>query len=315
MSVFALILTAALGAGVDFEASVLPVLEEKCFRCHRATYRDEDGRLRRPKGGLRLDGRSWLEHGVDGDPVVIPGDAAESSLWALTVLPEDDGDRMPKSGDPLTAREIEVLKRWIEGGADFGDWVGVPRESEGPAPEPTPATGRFAPLVALGAGVSPAPARTVEALTNAGARVEAIFPGSPLLRVSFPADGERIDDEISSALNGVQGHVTVLDLSRTSIGDGVLRTVGRFSRLTRLDLRGTSVTDTGLTQLRGLSELRTLNLFGTKVTDRGLDSIAKLAALESIHVGETGITKSALEKLGSERPKLRVAGDPEFGER
>jgi hypothetical protein len=39
-------------------------------------------------------------------------------------LPPDDLDIMPAEGDPLTAAQIDTLKRWIAEGADFGGWTG-----------------------------------------------------------------------------------------------------------------------------------------------------------------------------------------------
>ena len=40
---------------VDFAKDVFPILERNCVECHRATYVDENGRRRRPKGRVMLD--------------------------------------------------------------------------------------------------------------------------------------------------------------------------------------------------------------------------------------------------------------------
>ena len=41
------------------------------------------------------------------------------------VLPADDDDRMPPKGDPLTAKQQDLIRQWIGQGADFGSWRGA----------------------------------------------------------------------------------------------------------------------------------------------------------------------------------------------
>ena len=49
--------TRAQDAGkVDFEKQVLPILKESCFKCHEKEHED-GGKIKKPKGGLRLDHR------------------------------------------------------------------------------------------------------------------------------------------------------------------------------------------------------------------------------------------------------------------
>ncbi|MFG0317324.1 MAG: c-type cytochrome domain-containing protein [Planctomycetota bacterium JB042] len=306
---------AARGA-VDFETSVLPVLEEKCFRCHRAAYEDDRGRLRKPKGGLRLDGRAWIEWGVDGEPVVTPGDVEASPLWGLTVLDEDDPDRMPKSGEGLTAREAEVLRRWIDEGASFGAWVGAARDASPPPPPEAEEAGAGAPsprlagFLALGEGVPAATSASIEALARLGARVEPVVAGSPLLRVSFPVRDEREWGELGARLRAVARNVAWLDLSRTGVGDDVAERLPELPRLVRLDLRGTTVSDRGAAALARFDRLEDLNLFGTRVTDAGLAKLGRLESLRVVRVGETGCTEEGIRALREAQPGVRVVGDP-----
>lgn len=112
---------------VDFGKEVYPILNDSCLRCHAAAYEDTRGRNKKPKGGLRLDTAEWIMKGYvndDGETetVVTPGDAEASEFYTLTILPEDHDDVMPSSGDPLTPAQTEILKRWVEQGAKFGDF-------------------------------------------------------------------------------------------------------------------------------------------------------------------------------------------------
>lgn len=114
---------------VNFEKQLLPVLEEKCIECHKAPYKDERGRTKKPKSGLRLDGAWGYAKGGsiqedENKKVLTPGKPDESTLYSFTNLPEDDDLFMPPKGDALTDEEKALLKRWIEEGAEFGDWKG-----------------------------------------------------------------------------------------------------------------------------------------------------------------------------------------------
>lgn len=96
----------AASEGVDrkqaesFHGEVLPLLRENCFRCHGE----------KEKGGLKLDSR---ERALEA---VVPGDPKKSELIAR-LRSQDDDERMPPTGKPLTESQIELLERWVERGA------------------------------------------------------------------------------------------------------------------------------------------------------------------------------------------------------
>ncbi len=95
------------GPIVDFARDVRPILSDNCFKCH-----GPDQKTR--KSGLRLDVRD------DALDVLQPEPGGTSEL-ILRVTSEDAADRMPppKSKLTLTAREIDVLRRWISQGANY----------------------------------------------------------------------------------------------------------------------------------------------------------------------------------------------------
>lgn len=93
---------------IDFERQVQPILAEKCHSCH-----GEEAQ----QAGLRLDRRQAAMRGGDYGPVIVPGNAAESKL-IRRVVSGDGGLQMPPSG-PLSREEIDILKAWIDQGADF----------------------------------------------------------------------------------------------------------------------------------------------------------------------------------------------------
>ncbi len=118
---------AQAGDKVDFAKQILPIFEAKCLKCHEAEHTDGTGKLKKPKGGFIMNTAEGLKKGGKdlGDKVLIPGKGADSELYKLTTLPASDDMAMPPEGkaDPLTDAEKELLKKWIDQGADFGGWT------------------------------------------------------------------------------------------------------------------------------------------------------------------------------------------------
>lgn len=112
---------AAGAAPTEFNRDVRPILSNHCFTCHGPD------RVTR-EAGLRLDRRESATAELDsGQVAVVPGDADGSEL--IRRVTSSDVDRMPPAGQgkPLDAAQIEVLKRWIEQGAEYQEhWSFLP---------------------------------------------------------------------------------------------------------------------------------------------------------------------------------------------
>jgi hypothetical protein len=106
----AVVLAAANGSGgtaPDYAAQIAPLLASHCGACHDA---DE------PRGELVLTSPEGLLRGGASGKVLVPGAAAESLLVRRVAAGE-----MPPEGPPLQPEQIELLRRWIDAGASFGD--------------------------------------------------------------------------------------------------------------------------------------------------------------------------------------------------
>jgi len=103
---------------VDFNRDIRPILSDNCYQCHGP---DRNQR----KAHLRLDTRDGLFSSHEGIRVVVPGKPADSEIYQRIVC-EDKNERMPapKSGKTLTERQIGLIKKWIEQGAEWkGHWA------------------------------------------------------------------------------------------------------------------------------------------------------------------------------------------------
>lgn len=113
---------------VDFEKQILPILKESCFKCHEKEKEDK-GKIKKPKGGLRLDSAEAIIKGGKDYPNenVVAGKPDASWLLKTMALPESDEMAMPPEGkgDRVSAENQALVKKWIESGASFGTWKGV----------------------------------------------------------------------------------------------------------------------------------------------------------------------------------------------
>jgi mono/diheme cytochrome c family protein len=109
------------GAAVDYVRDVQPVLSDACYHCHGP---DQNTR----EANLRLDTKEGAFRLRKGKAVIIPGDAGKSELIRrITATDPDDHMPPPDSNRKLTARQIELLKKWVEQGAKWNEhWAFVP---------------------------------------------------------------------------------------------------------------------------------------------------------------------------------------------
>ena len=94
----------------DFSGEVRPLLEKHCLKCHGPEKQKGDLRFDTKEGAFKAD--------ESGEKAIVPGHASQSRLIKL-VSSKDDDERMPSKGDPLSAAQIDLLKRWIDSGAEW----------------------------------------------------------------------------------------------------------------------------------------------------------------------------------------------------
>jgi len=89
---------------------VRSILSDKCFACHGPDAETIEG-------GLRLDLR---DHAVKESQAIVPGDSSASEL-VRRIFAADELEVMPppELHKALTPSEKEILRRWIDEGAEY----------------------------------------------------------------------------------------------------------------------------------------------------------------------------------------------------
>ena len=272
---------------VDFDKQILPIFKARCFECHAG---EED------EGDLLLDSKASVFDASRDELVVKKGDPEKSTLYQRLVLDADDPDIMPADGDPLTKKEIALIKRWIEEGAPWGKHVAKKAA-------PKTKTLRFAELDA------PAKARAAAAVARVrklGGTAMPIANGTNAMYVNLSLLTSKVGDAQVDLLGGLEPVLAWLNLGRTKVGDEGAKKLAAFKQLRELHLERSQVGDAGVSALAGLAHLEYLNLYGTKVGDASIDTLAKLPALKKLFLWGSKVSDAGAARLRKARPQLKV---------
>jgi hypothetical protein len=94
------------GPRITYQEHILPVFRNSCLNCHNPDKK---------KGDLDLSTYTGLAAGGGGGKVFNPGDPDGSKLYKAVTWAEEPN--MPPKGDKLSAKDLDLIKQWIAGGA------------------------------------------------------------------------------------------------------------------------------------------------------------------------------------------------------
>jgi hypothetical protein len=94
---------------IDFKRDIEPIFAQTCYQCHGS---------KKALGQLRLDVKRLAMKGGISGPSIIAGKSKESRLMQR-ILGEGGEARMPMGADPLKPEQIELIRQWIDQGAEW----------------------------------------------------------------------------------------------------------------------------------------------------------------------------------------------------
>ena len=270
---------------------VQPLLVGKCYSCHSVS---------KQKGKLRLDAPEYILKGGKNGAAIVAHSSGESELFNRLLLPINDDDHMPpREKSQLNAVEIEILKRWIDDGADFEKTVGaLASKLKMLSPEAT------APDDIPDEEVTAGSANIIEKLKTLDVVILPVSQGSNYLSANL-INATNIDSALL-ILSQLSQQLVWLKASGTSLQDNGLQYIARLTTLTRLSLEDTRLTGGSLNALSSLKNLHYLNLSHTKITTEAILSLSSLKNLRALYIYNTEVKKEELPALQKNFPDCRI---------
>ena len=99
---------------ISFNKDIRSIFSNSCFLCHGPDAEERSA-------GLRLDTfEGATAKNKDGTQAIVPGDPEASEAF-MRIISKDPEAVMPppKHGDPFTPEQAEIVKKWIEQGANY----------------------------------------------------------------------------------------------------------------------------------------------------------------------------------------------------
>jgi len=276
-------------AAVDFEKEIQPIFQDVCIKCHGPE---------KQKGDLRLDSKGAAFKGGKDGLVIEVGHADKSDLYRRIILPEGDDDVMPSKGDLLTKKQTDLIRDWINEGANWPEGL-VAKATEAPAE-----VSGFASLTPIKPTAEELAA--VAKLDATGVKVRPLAANVTWREANFHARGTNITDATIAPLKDVASLVD-LNLAGTRVTDAGLQSIANLTNLVNLHLEQTEIGSAGLAHLQKLSHLVYLNLYATAVTDAGLESLKGLSNLRRLYLWQTRVTAQGAMDLQKALPRLQIS--------
>lgn len=120
LSVATLAIASGCSKETSFNKDVKPIISTSCLECHDGKGEGSE------ESGLILVTYDDLMRGTKFGQVVVPGDSESSTLYRLIAHKADPKIHMPphtkdtlasKIKTPLSNKQIEIVKTWIDQGA------------------------------------------------------------------------------------------------------------------------------------------------------------------------------------------------------
>ncbi len=278
-----------------FGQIILPILSEKCNKCHNSSN---------PKGGLDMQRYSSLIRGGKSKaPIVVAGAPQRSELSIRVHLPTNHEEFMPPDGrTPLTTAERRIIDWWIEQGASPQDTLGT-----GPTDSLT--------LKAMDAQLERIMERQMMTSLNRkeirsmapkmaklgqdlGLKIEPDAVADSLLyRISMQIPTKVVTDDQIARLMPHRHLFSKVSLVSADITDAAFFHLSQMPFLEELMVAKCCIDGSGLKHFIGHPRLRVLNLSHTDVSDVHALTLTRMEALERVFLFNAFVSKTTISAL------------------
>ena len=287
-----------------YDDMIVPLFEAKCLGCHNDN---------RSKGEFSMTSiQHILKGGESGNPGIVAGIADSSELYKRLILPEDDDDRMPPKGKtPLTQPETDLVKFWIQKGAEMDMRVEDLRRDSGTnvmVSHILPELKRYRrkqQIARMKAEQLQYSLDTVARQLNISIRRDTSAEDNfYMVAMKFPP--ARLTNDQFRELAPFAGVFSKMSLVSSGIEDDGLYHIGQMVNLKELYLQKTNLNGSGLIYLKNLEHLEILNLSYTKIDDKAVLELLKIPNLREVYLFQTKASADVVKALQEYKPTLRI---------
>ena len=214
-----------------FNQVISPILDSKCVKCHNTG---------KSKGNLMLSSIDKILLGGEKGQIIKSNSSVDSRLYTYLNLPIDDEMHMPPDGNSqLNDNEKELIKLWIDEGADFYNFRKMNDDNF------SKEILSFLPKEI--ASVDPPNRNDLVKLIENEFRIERISVENNFIDIKF--QGKSFKQSYLRLLSKVSDNIKRLDLSFVDLSSIDLSRVDDFDNLTYLNLNNTKLTTKKLQKL------------------------------------------------------------------
>ena len=262
-----------------YSSIVMPILDNKCVKCHNQN---------KSKGDLILNSKESILKGGESGSILVTFDPESSHLYNYPNLPMEDEMHMPPEGNSqLTENEIELLRIWIDKGAEFesfNSFVSFEKSEQ-------EIVNSFIKVDLE--KVDPPRKKDLEKLLELNFRLERNSVSNNYLEAKFL--GTVLKSKHLNALSKVKTQLIKLDLSNSNLNDNLIYDLKSFENLKYLKINNTSITDNGLLSVS--PSVESLNLNNTDISFEGLKQLLQNNELKNVYLWNTNLNNENQQML------------------
>lgn len=265
-----------------------PLIQEKCKGCHDAKER---------MGGLNLEAFENLFKEANREFPIVAGNPDKSEVYKRLSLPLDHEKIMPPKGKGFGYTDLQILRYWIESGADSlgtfdsntmsEDLIALIKRDYQLDFSPRPYYEKVK-IDSLEEG-------QLTMLRSAGFRVNYLGVNNHLLDIAYEKDTIQIGQ--IKLLNQVANSITFLKLSNCMLSDNLIESMAEMPHLTKIDLSKNPLSEALVKHLLDHPNLETVNLNETLLTNQGLGQLISKLDIIRVYALKTSVSKSSLDSL------------------
>ncbi len=280
-----------------------PLIQNQCLACHNT-----EGNY----GGLILEKYSDLFKEADHDIPVVPGSPDRSEMLKRVSLPLHYEKTMPPQKAGFSYTDIQILRYWIENGADSltsfnsemmsKELISLIHRDYGLDYNPKPYYEKVK--------VDSLDETLLSELRGAGFRVNFLGQNNFLLDVEYK--GDSIDTGQIHILNKVSNYITFLKLADCRLSDDLIEEINNIQHLTRIDLSKNQLSGKVTSFLIKQPQLESANLNHTEITQASLQQLLAEAALQRVYVWNTQLIQEEIQNMVRAYPNVEIISQFQF---